>query len=126
MVLYIALPVMMAVDRDYTSASIMRNNPSLSPADLDFAVNAAIVYAIVLHAVSSAAAVWLVVKALRGRRWARIALTAYLILATLGSLVSAAAGAEYLWAVIPSDAIQLAMIVLLWLPAPSRRFFGSS
>ncbi|MET7334592.1 hypothetical protein [Nonomuraea sp. NPDC005650] len=124
--LYVALPVAMAVDRGSTGASIMRDNPALDPADLGFAVNAALVYTFALHAVSAVLAVWFTVKALKARRWARIALTGYLVLATLGSFASAAAGPEYYWAVIPTDAIQLAMIAALWLPGPARRFFAVS
>ncbi|MEO3797120.1 hypothetical protein ABGB14_43555 [Nonomuraea sp. B10E15] len=124
-VLYIALPVQMAVDRDFTSASIMRNNPTLDPADLDFAVNAAIVYAIVLHALDAVLVVWFVLKALKGRHWARIALTVYLVIATLASYISAAAGSEYWWAVISGNVIHLAMIAALWLPASARAFFAA-
>ncbi|MEV6040354.1 hypothetical protein AB0L65_55240 [Nonomuraea sp. NPDC052116] len=122
--LYVALPVAMAMNRGSTGASIMRNNPSLDPADLGFAVDAALVYTFVLHAVSAALAIWFTVKALKGRRWARVALTGYLLLAALGSFTSAAAGAEYYWAVIPTDAIHLVMIAVLWLPRSARRFFA--
>ncbi|MFC4015011.1 hypothetical protein ACFOY2_47900 [Nonomuraea purpurea] len=123
--LYAVLPVMMTVDRAATGASIMRNTPALSPADLDVAVAAALAYTIVLHVVSAVLALWFTLKTVRGRRWARIALTAFLVLLTLGSLNSVTAGAEYLWAVISTDAVQLAMIALLWLPASARRFFAA-
>jgi hypothetical protein len=49
----------------------------------------------------------------------------YLVIATLASFISAAAGAEYYWAVISGDVIHLAMIAALWLPASAREFFAA-
>ncbi|TDE60448.1 hypothetical protein E1295_01025 [Nonomuraea mesophila] len=122
---YVALPLLMAIDRDFTGASVMRGNPGLDPAHLDFAINAAVTYAVVLHALDVVLVIWFVLKALKGRHWARVALTVYLIVATLAGFVSAAAGSEYYWAVISADVIHLVMIAALWLPASARAFFAA-
>lgn len=55
--------------------------------------------------------------------WARITLTAYLVVASYFSLYSATRGAMFLWAVIPTDILPVLMIGLLWIPAPVRRYF---
>jgi hypothetical protein len=125
LVLLVALPVLMTVDRDFVVPSIQRDNPSLSGDDLDLAIVLALVYTWALHVVYGAVAVWFTVKALRGRRWARIALTVAMVVATLNSLDSAAAGPEYYWAVIPSDIVQVGIVMLLWLPRSSRAFFAA-
>lgn len=124
-ILLVALPLVMAINRDYTAEAVMQNNPNLDPAHLGFAVNASIAYAAVLHAVDVVLTIWLVIKVLQGRRWARIALTVYLVVATVGSLYSAAAGVQFLWAVIPSDGLHIVMLILLWAPASVRRFFAA-
>lgn len=122
--LLIALPAVMAFDRGFTADAIIENRPDLDPAHLDLAINLVIVDAVVLHAVDVVLSVWFVLKVLQGRQWARIALTVYLVVATVGSLYSAASGAQFLWAVIPGDAIHLVMLVLLWVPGPVRHFFA--
>lgn len=124
-VLLVALPAVMVLDRDFTARSIMLDNPGLDPAHLDFAVNVVIIDAVAWHAIDVVLSVWFVVKVLQRRQWARIALTVYLVVATLGSLYSAAQGTQFLWAVIPGDAIHLVMLALLWLPGSVRRFFAA-
>jgi len=124
-VLYAALPIVMMLDREFLGASIMRNNPDLDPAWLDRSVTDAIIYTVALHAIDIVLATWFVVKSLQGRNWARIALTVYLVLATLLGMISVAAGPEYYWAAFGADAIHIAMIVLLWVPRSSRRFFAT-
>jgi hypothetical protein len=122
--LYAALPIVMMLDRDFLAASIVRNTPDLDPAWLHWAVDGAILYTAVLHTVDIALATWFVVKSLQGRRWARIALTVYLVLATVLGMISVAAGPEYYWAALGADAIHILMIVLLWAPRSSRSFFA--
>lgn len=125
--LLIALPVAMVIGRNgFLLDSVIANDPTRDPRYLDFALNAAIIYAVVLHAVDVVLSIWLTVKLLRGRNWARIALTAYLVIATFFSLYSAAAGSAYLWAVIPGDSIHVIMLVLLWAPRSVREFFARS
>jgi hypothetical protein len=120
-----ALPIAMALDPVATAGSIARDDPSLSPADLDFAVPAAIAYAAVLHALYAAVAVWFGVKALQGRNWARIALTVLMVAATANSLDSMLAGPEYVWWAIGGDVIHVIIIGLLWLPKSVRDFFAA-
>ena len=125
LVLMVALPVLMTVDRGFVVPSIQRDDPFLSGDDLDFAVTVTLAFTWAVHFVYGAVAVWFTVKALRGRHWARIALTVAMVVATLNSLDSAAAGPEYYWAVIPSDVLQVGIVVLLWLPRSSRAFFAA-
>jgi hypothetical protein len=124
--LLVALPLKMALDRDATVATILRARPDLPAADLDFAVPAVITYAAVLHAVDVVLVVWFTLKVLAGRRWARIALTVYLIFVLGFSLLSAQAGAEYLVVVILSNVIHLLMLALLWLPPSVRGLFAAN
>ncbi|WP_166997924.1 hypothetical protein [Paramicrobacterium fandaimingii] len=123
--LLVALPVAMLIGRDgFLLDSVIANDPTLDPRYLEFALNASIIYAVVLHAIDVVLSIWFVVKIMQGRQWARVALTAYLVIATFGSLYSAAAGSAYLWAVIPGDSIHVIMLVLLWAPRSVRDFFA--
>jgi hypothetical protein len=120
-----ALPIMMALDPAMTARTVTRQDPSLSGRDLEFAVTAAVGYAAVVHAVYAAVAVWFGVKAVKGRRWARIALTVLMVVATANSLDSALKGPEYLWWALGGDVIHLVVIGLLWLPRSVRGFFAA-
>lgn len=124
-VLLIALPVYMMINREMVGESIMRDTPTLDPSRLELQINLAILYAVVLHLVDVVLTIWLTVKLVRGRNWARVALTAYLVIATGFSLISAVAGTDYLMFVIPTDTIHLVMIILLWLPRSVREFFAA-
>lgn len=122
--LFVALPVVMTADRASVVDSILRDDPSLGGAALEFAIAAILAYTWILHAIYIAATLWFTIIALRGRRWARIALTVTMLTATVGSLVSIAAGSEYYWAAIPTDILQVVIIIMLWLPKSSRVFFS--
>lgn len=124
-VVLLVLPVVMTIDRDSTGDSILRKDPSMTPAELDVGITVVLVYTWAMHVVYAAVATWLVLKCLKGRRWARIALTLLMVIASLNSLSSAAAGSQYYWPVIAGDVIHLAVIALLWLPKPSRAFFAA-
>lgn len=124
-ILLIALPIVMMVDQAGLRAAIEEDTGgSLDPEWKDWVLVATIVYAVVLHLVDVALLLWLVPKVLRGRNWARITLTVYLIVATYFSLYSATQGAMFLWAVIPTDILHVLMIGLLWIPSSVRRYFG--
>src|SRR5690625_4137179 len=70
-VLLVALPVAMMIGRDgFLAESIMQNDPSLDPRQLEFAINAAIIYAVVIHAIDVVLTIWFVVTVLQGRQWA--------------------------------------------------------
>jgi hypothetical protein len=120
-----ALPILMAVDPATTAGSIARKDPSLSASDIEFAVPAAIAMAAALHVVYAVVAVWFGVKALKGRRWARIALTLLMVGATANSVDSLTAGPEYFWWAIGGDVIHVVVIGLLWLPSSVRDFFAA-
>lgn len=123
-VLLIALPVAMLIDRDGLVDSIMRNTPDLAPEHLGWVVALVMVYSIGLHLVDVALLLWLTPRVLRGRNWARLTLTAYLVVATYFSLDSAAKGMMFLWAVIPTDLLHVLMIALLWVPKSVRGYFA--
>jgi hypothetical protein len=120
-----ALPVSMTLDRDGTRESILRNRPSLEGDSLEFALNATLGYTAAAHALYAVVAVWLTVKVLRGRTWARVTLTVAMVLASINSLDSAQAGPEYYTAVIAGDVLHVLVIALLWLPRPVRQFFAA-
>lgn len=122
-ILLIALPVVMILDRSGTSAAIAADQPGLDANGLDYAFYSVVGFALVLHAISVVLMVWFGLKVIKGRVWARIALTIALVVFTVGSYFSATAVPGYLWAVIPSDAAHLVMIILLWVPRPVRDYF---
>lgn len=125
-VLLIALPLAMIINQEGLTTAIERDTPgTLTPEWMSFALVAAIVYAIVLHLPNVVLLLWLTPRILRGRRWARLVLTAYLIIATYFSLYSASKGGMFLWAVIPTDTLHILMIGLLWVPPSVRRFFAA-
>ncbi len=123
--LLVGLPVLMLVRREELVASIERSTPGLGPEWMGWVVVFVMAYSIVLHLLDVILLVWLTPKVLRGRRWARITLSVYLVIATAGSLYSAAQGGMYLAVVIPTDVLHLLMLVLLWAPPGVRRFFAA-
>lgn len=124
-ILLIGLPIAMLVDREGLEAAIIADTDQpLGPGWLDRVVVFVIVYTIVLHLVDVILLLWLVPRILRGRPWARIVLTIYLVVATAFSLFSATKGGMYLAVVIPTDIIHMIMLVLLWAPPSARRFFS--
>src|SRR5699024_8908997 len=94
--LLVGLPVLMLVRREELVASIERSTPGLSPEWMGWVVVFVMAYSIVLHLLDVILLVWLTPKVLRGRRWARLTLSVYLVIATAGSLYSAAQGGMYL------------------------------
>lgn len=120
----LALPVVMSLDRDLVTTSVLRDDPSRSGDELDTAITMVLGYTWALHVVYAAVVVWLSVKTLRGRRWARIALSVLMVLATANSIESAMAGQEYYWAVIAGDVLHISVLVLLWVPKSVRAYFG--
>lgn len=123
-ILLVALPVQMVVQNDALAETIKRDQTDLDAAQLELAVGASIIYSAVLHAVVAGLVIWFTIKVLRGRQWARIALTVCLLIAAAGSLISATVGGMYLYYVIASNAAHLAVLTLLWLPPSVRRFFA--
>lgn len=123
-ILLIALPIVMMIDQAGLRAAIEEDTGGgLDPEWRDWVLVATIAYAVVLHLFDVALLLWLVPRVLRGRNWARITLTAYLVVATYFSLYSATQGAMFLWAVIPTDILHVLMIGLLWIPTSVRRYF---
>ncbi|PSL00049.1 hypothetical protein CLV63_102175 [Murinocardiopsis flavida] len=124
-VILLALPVVMTLDPDPYIDAIARENPSLDDGELRFAYTLALAMTYGVHVPFAAVLWWLVVKTLRGRRWARVVLTLALAVAILHGFVSAAAGPEYYPAVIAGDVVMVAMIALIWIPASVRAFFAA-
>jgi hypothetical protein len=121
--LYVALPVVLVLDLDAVRATVQAESPALDAHGVDVAVRAVVAYSAILHAVSVAVLLWFTVQTLKGRRWARIALTVFLIVATVASFASWSAGLQFQWSVIATDALRVLMIALLWLPGRSRRAY---
>lgn len=110
----------MLLDRDFVHASILREQPTLDREALSTAVRAVQAFTWLAHLATVALGAWFVWKVLRGRSWARIALTALMLLATVGSVDSAMAGPRYYGWVIASDLLQVAILLLLWVPRSVR------
>lgn len=131
-VLLLALPVMMLIDRDGVMATIVRQGQQLDTADRqwllanpDLVFGFVMVYTVVLHLVCIGVLSWFTPKAVRGRGWARIALSVYLVVATCLSVISAVQGGLFLAIVIPTDIIHVFMLVLLWVPPSVGRFYAA-
>jgi hypothetical protein len=121
--LHLAVPVVMLANKAGLRADTSAANPALTPAQLDAAVVVAIAAAVVFHLLFCAAYTWFGVKAARGRRWARVALTITLVLSTLFSAVSWSSSSMFHTLVIVSDLLQVILIGLLWIPSSARGYF---
>ncbi|HIT76752.1 MAG TPA: hypothetical protein IAA98_14325 [Candidatus Avipropionibacterium avicola] len=117
------LPLQMVLWPDGVIESVRRQEPGLDPYWQAMAVRLAIAQAALIHAVSLGLAIWFTVKVLRGRRWARIALTVQMLLSIPESLYSATSGATFVPHVIASNCFHVAILGLLWVPASVRSFF---
>lgn len=125
-VLLVGLPVLMLLDRSELVASIERETAGgLSEEWMARVVVFVMIYSIGLHLLDVILLLWLTPKVLRGRQWARVTLTAYLVVATAGSVYSATMGGMYLAVVIPTDLVHVIMVTLLWVPPSVRRFFAA-
>jgi hypothetical protein len=130
-VLLLALPVMMLIDRNAVVATILGGGTQMDASDrewllanLDRVFGFVMLYTVVLHAVCIGVLSWFTPKAVRGRNWARIGLSVFLIAVTCLSIISAAQGGMFLAFVIPSDIIHVLMLVLLWVPPSVGRFYA--
>ena len=130
-ILLLALPALMLIDRDGVIAAIMRECQRLETANRewlaahpDIVFGFVMIYTVVLHLVCAGVLSWFTPKAARGRGWARIGLSVYLLVATGLSVVSAVQGGMFLAIVIPTDIIHVLMLVLLWAPPSVRRFYA--
>ncbi|MGO1974240.1 MAG: hypothetical protein ACTH2Q_14895 [Propionibacteriaceae bacterium] len=124
--LLIALPVVMLIDREGLVEAIRRDSPDVADEHLGLAVVFVMIYSVGLHLVDAILLLWLTPRVLRGRQWARIVLTAYLIIATFFSIEnSAMKGTMFLWAVIPTDILHVVMITLMWVPRSVRAHFAA-
>lgn len=118
-----ALPIAMLMGPEPYRTSIERGEPGLGAAAVADALQLATASTAIAHAVFAVVAVWLTVKVLQGRNWARIALTIVIAGATLNSVISALAGPEYYVPVIAADVLHVAIVCLLWIPRSVREFF---
>lgn len=123
-VVLLALPVLMTVDRDFVTTSVLREDPALSGGQLQFAITASLIFSWGVHVMYAAVGLWFVLKTLAGRQWARIALTILLVIATANSVDSAMKGPEFYGWVISGDILQITIIVLLWAPRTTRAYFA--
>lgn len=130
-ILLLALPVLMVIDRESVVETIIRQGQQLDAAkrewllaNSDLVFGFVMIYTVLLHLVCAGILSWLTPKAVRGRGWARVGLSIYLVVATCLSAVSAVQGGMFLTIVIPTDIIHMLMLVLLWAPASDRRFYA--
>lgn len=125
-VLLLALPVAMLINMDGLVESIIRESPDVATEHLDWVIVIVMVYTVGLHLIDVVLLLWLTPRVLRGRQWARIVLTVYLVVATFFSIEnSAGKGAMFLWVVIPTDVLHAIMITLLWAPRSVRAHFAA-
>lgn len=114
----------LVVDRLRSSTAGSR----LTGSQLDIAATTSVVTSAVISVAFAALLVWLGIKVLSGRNWARVAVTVLLglgVLSTAYSLTTASAasaGALVLEAV--SAVLSVLVLVLLWAPAAARAHFA--
>lgn len=131
-VLLLALPMMMLIDREGVVETIIRQGQQLDAANRewllanpDLVFGFVMIYTVVLHLVCVGVLSWFTPKAVRGHGWARIGLSIYLVVATCLSVISAVQGGMFLAIVIPTDIIHVFMLVLLWAPRSVGRFYAA-
>ena len=120
--LYALVPLMLLVDSSLAETLIMKNRPELPGSELQFAAVAVKTFTAAIHLLFMGLTAWLSIMAVRRRKWARIALTAVLSIATFGSFSSWMAGPALHPVIIATTIIHLVLIVLLWLPGHGGSF----
>jgi hypothetical protein len=122
--LHVAVPIVMLANKVSLRADTLAANPTFTPAELDAAVVVALAAAVVFHLLFCVAYIWFGWKLARRRRWARVALTVTLVLATLFSVVSWTSSAMFHTEIIAGDAVQIALLGLLWIPPSVRDYLA--
>jgi hypothetical protein len=125
-ILHLIVPLIMMLERDTIAEGIRQANRALTPDAVDLALKITLLASALFHLLFVGLYIWFGLKLQPGRRWARIALTATLIIAVFTSVVSFKSSPLFR-AIIPiSDLLQLALVVLLWLPRTMRDFFATA
>lgn|GEM_PF-5790683 len=124
--LYALVPLMMLMDSSLAETLIMKNRPGLSARELQFATAAVIIFTTAIHLLFMGLTLWLSIMAVRRRKWAHIALTAVLSIATFGSFSSWMAGPSLYPVIIATTIIHLVLLVLLWLPGHGGVFHDAN
>lgn len=121
---HLVVAVVMSAREDALRDQIAAHHPDFGPAEVARSTDIAVISGAVFHGLLLLLCALLVVKLASGRRWTRR-------LTTVSQLLSVAFG-FFSWssspmfhAVIPVvAAAQLAVVVLVWAPRPSREFFA--
>lgn len=104
-----------------------KSSTQLTGSQINAAATVSIAFSVVISVASAALLVWLGVKVLRGRNWARITVTVLLVLGVLSgvySLVRSGGGVASLVLELVSLVISVTVLVLLWAPAAARAHFA--
>lgn len=130
-VLQLLVGILLMLHRAEVLDTTRQAKPALTQNQLDYTVNSTVYGGAVVHLIIAVLYVWIAMKIGRGRNWARIVGSAFVILAIFGGLaflLSASStipeeqgqvAAEQLL----SGVISLLAVGLLWLPRSSRDFF---
>lgn len=120
---------LLVANRGAIAETIRQSNPSWSQDQLDAFVASIVVGGSIVHLIFVVLTLWLAWMVRKGRRWARVVLTAVLVLNLIIGLsvfVSPIAGIIQQVVNVISALLKLAAIGLLWLPGPSRAFFAKA
>jgi ABC-type sulfate transport system permease subunit len=121
----VVVPIMW-IQSDVIAKGIEASNPNLTPVEVGFALKATLVASLVFHLIFAMLYVWMAFKIHAGRRWARILLSAALVLGTVASVVSFSLSPMFRVLIPIGDLLQIAVIALLWFPRPSREHFAAT
>lgn len=122
-ILHLVVPFAMWGKLQTLATDALKVNPKLSPNEVDAIVCVTLISAAIFHIIFVIAYVWLSIMIYKRKNWLRIVLTTILIVATLASAVSFKTSTMFR-AIIPiTDLIQLILILLMWIPITSRKYF---
>jgi hypothetical protein len=123
---HLVIPVVLTAHRDVLRDAIAAGHPAFDPAEVARAADLAVVSGAVFHGLFLVLCLLLVVKLASGRPWTRRLATVSQLLSVVFGAVSWSSSPMF-HAVVPVVALaQLAVVVLLWAPAPARTFFTAA
>jgi hypothetical protein len=115
-----------ATSRSRIVDSLHKSSPKLTSSQIDAAATISVVFAAVVSIVFAVLFVWLGVKTLAGRNWARVTVTVFLALGVISGLYGLVRPTSAVGLIlgVVELVIEIAVLALLWAPAPARAYFA--
>lgn len=116
----------MVLQRAAIAEGIKMANPGFSELQVSYALTVTLAASALFHGLFVLLYIWLAFKIRTGKKWAQVALTVVLAVATVASAVSFSLSPMFRLIIPLGDVLQLVLIGLLWFPASSRAYFAAS